>query len=410
METMELKPSEASLANGFAVELSDKIGDLRSALGRMLSELGSPKSGQELHKMSGASRTLCWQVYRIVHTNELANEARRAPTPSSLKTLLRAVASSGVSKKTIEAVQNSAEAFQDFSKRAAGDRAAFDSMLAGVAGQESNEKILMTHRRASYRSLSHIWGVQTDLNFSCSMIRRSESGVGADNLIIYAQRGVRRLRPDSQVTLQSYHPNPNAVPGYSRVLTPLDPVAAEKYGMPVLPEFSSQPVPETQRIVLPSGWVLHNTAGREIGHDGVLNCTLGNISRGVDFYSDIDGRRLWFTSMSHIRKPVAMSIQELLVHRPSFPNAKLELMVYQHQEADLTMEAARRAMQFPVDERINNEGRADKVELPDVPRYSEMLRYAADTAGWDLREFDVYRFRMPYPIMFSGTRMFFYLD
>jgi hypothetical protein len=69
------------------------------------------------------------------------------------------------------------------------------------------------------------------------------------------------------------------------------------------------------------------------------------------------------------------------------------------------MEVARQAMQFPGDERITNEGRADKVSLADLPRHSEMLRYGADAAGWDLSEFDVYRFRMSYPIMFSATRM-----
>ncbi len=45
-----------------------------------------------------------------------------------------------------------------------------------------------------------------------------------------------------------------------------------------------------------------------------------------------------------------------------------------------------------------------------MPRYGEMLRLGATAAGWDLSEFDVYRVRMPYPIMFSAVRIFFYVD
>ena len=67
-------------------------------------------------------------------------------------------------------------------------------------------------------------------------------------------------------------------------------------------------------------------------------------------------------------------------------------------------------MQFPVDEVITMEGRADAVELADIPRYSELLRVAANAVSWDLSEFDVYRVRMPYPIILSDIRMFFYVD
>ena len=117
-----------------------------------------------------------------------------------------------------------------------------------------------------------------------------------------------------------------------------------------------------------------------------------------------------FTAYAHLRKPVAMAIHELLIHRASFPNARPDRMVYQYQEGETSQESARQAMRFPVDERLTMVGSGDKVELLDVPRYSELLQYGADAAGWDLSEFDVYRFKMAYPIMFSEVRIFFYLD
>jgi hypothetical protein len=289
-------------------------------------------------------------------------------------------------------------------------RAAFDSLLAGATPGESSEKILMAQRRAAYRSMSHIWGVQTDLQYFSAMVMRSQSSDAVDYVNIGAQRGIRRLRPDSQFTLYGYRRDPNGPEVTDETSIALDAEAANRYGMPVLPGFSSNPLPEVEKVELPSGWVLYNTVGREIGPTATVDCTFGRVHRNQSYSIDVDGRRYWNLTFSHIRKPVATSVLELLVHRPSFPKIRPELIVHQHQEGDLSMEAARRAMQFPVDERITNEGRADKVSLSDLPGHSEIIRFAANAAGWDLGEFDVYRFRMSYPIMFSATRMFFYLD
>jgi hypothetical protein len=398
----------------FATELTEALAPLRMGLSRMLAEWGSPKSPSELDKLSGAGFTNCWRVFQVVGSGDFLSRVGRAPTPSSLKLLLAAGTRQGVKPQTAQNVERAAREFQQFVKRNAKDRAAFESMLAGISGDESTEKIQMSQRRGAYRNLSHIWGIQVDLQFGCLMARRSADGAAADMVRLHSLRGIRRLRPGSQITLFAYHQNPSFTPGAMQMEGAIDAEAAARYEMPLLPQFCTDPVPPVEKIVLPSGWVTYNTVGSDIGPRADIGCAFGRIVRDAPFMIDVGaiggGRRLFHSTLNHTRKPVEMLIQELLVHRDSFPGIRPELIVYQYSEGERTQESARRAMQFPVDEKLTNEGRADRAELADVPNYARMLRLGADAAGWDLAEFDVYRVRMPYPIMFSATRIFFYVD
>ena len=135
-----------SRTGSFANELSDRIQEFRSALVRMLAELGSPKSASDLLKLTGAGYTICWRVFRIVNASELAAESRHAPSPSALKRLLAAASSAGATQNAIEAVQIAAQAFEDFSKRAAGDQSArsFD-LVFGASPRPTAAESVMTN-------------------------------------------------------------------------------------------------------------------------------------------------------------------------------------------------------------------------------------------------------------------------
>jgi hypothetical protein len=283
-------------------------------------------------------------------------------------------------------------------------------MLVGAASDGANDTILLSQRRAAYRSMSHIWGVQTDLHYYGSIVRRSPWGESFDRLEFNVQRGIRRLRPDAEVSLFGYQPNPNKVPGTEQVEGAIDAQSALVYGMPVLPQFSTSPLPDIQKFHVGAETIRYKTLSREIGPRGNLDYALGRFNRESPYMVDADGRRLFHMTFAYRLKPVATAIHELIVHRPSFSNVRPEMMVFQYEKQPISQEEVRQSVQFPVEERLKPAGRADAAELVEVPQYSKLLRYGADHVGWDLSEFDVYRVRMPYPIMFSAVRIFFYID
>lgn len=395
----------------FAVELLTMLQPLRKALKGMLSEWGSPATLGTLHRMSGAGRTICWQVFRIVQAEDLAAEARHAPTPASLKRLLAAARGGGVSQETVDEVNRCAEAFRQFTKGHARDRAAFESLVVGAAQEAGGgEQILVAQRRAAYRAMSHIWGIQTDFGGTVTMVRRPETGEGLDMAQLLLHRGVRRLRPDSVMSLGGRHVNASGTTkGERTAMEAFDPEAEKVYGVPIVPQFCTAPLPEIERVELPTGWVWYNMAGRSVGMQSTQEWTYGGITRNAPLMEDEGGRKLFHSTMVSNRKPLAHWVADLLVHRPTLGGVKPELMVYQHTEGDYSQATARRAQQFAIGERLVRVGSAARLEMVEYPRYQELTEYLASKTGWLLEEFDVYRFRMPYPIFGSAMRVYFYV-
>ncbi len=395
----------------FATELGQAIEPLRAGLRKMLAEWGNPRTASTLHRLSSAGQTICWQVFRIVNASDVTAESRHAPTPAALRRLLAAAANAGISAATLDDIRKAAEDFQAFIRDHAADRAAFDSMLAGAAADESGEKILLRHRRAAYRAMSYLWGIQTDLQLISTMVRRSSDGDRLDYLSVVTQQGVRRLRTGTSVTLFGYNKfsNSAAEPDDTGHVA-FDPIAEREFGMPIWPEYCSKPLPHIETVEMPSGWILKNLIGEEIGLKANINCTVGYHRHNSPPQVDTAGRRFFYLGFAHFRKPVELLTIDMIVHRDSLPNVRPEMLVYQYQEGDISQEGARRAQQFPLDERITRLGRADNVHHDGVPHYAKMIREAAAVPGWNPSEFDVFRVQIPYPIMGSAVRVFFYLQ
>lgn len=329
------------------------------------------------------------------------------PFAGGLKKLLTAAEAAGVSQRTRLAVETAATTFEAFSKRTAGDRAAFEAMAAGVSSEQGGEKISLAQRRAAYRAMSPIVGSQVDLMYYGCIVRRTEDGEAYDSASVMMLKGLRRLRPAVKLSLYGYHRDPSGT-RTPEVEEALDGSAEKRYGMPVLPGYSTMPLPQVEVEEMASGFTSYNTVGGDIGAQSSVDCTIGTRGKGV-FMTDVDGRRLSYWSLRYTRRPAGMGIQEVLVHRDSFGGVKPELMVFQAQDG-LSQQKARDALQFPVEERLVKVGSADAVGLTEVGRYGEMWRDVAAKMGWDLSEFDVWRVKLGFPVYSSEGRIWFYVE
>ena len=387
-------------------ELGFNATAVQGALARLVAELGSPGTASDLNRLSNAGVTICWQVFRIIKADNPLDEARNIPTAFALRKLFAAAKAAGVSKGTIDNVVERTTAFEEFSGRVASDKATFNSLIAGVHGGLEEEKIQLAQRRAAYRSASHIRGNQVDLILRSAMIVRTAQGV--DGVSFLMKKGMRRLRPDAQLPLYSVVKDPGQKAGHVEEVLPMDQEAMDHHGMPVLPRFSSRPLPLARRIDS-STHVNYKLVDGEITGKGCGDVTIGVKVHGAPFLAEADGRQLYCDSVSIVQNPCEMLVHELLLHRPTFGPVVPRLMIH-HYEQEPSQEAARNAQQFPVDETLSRVGRADQVGLAEVPKYGELLGYGATAAGWNLSEFDVWRVKMPYPIMFATSRIWFYVE
>ena len=397
-------------AHDFRSELSRWLEPLRQALTHLLREVGSPGTPRVLQQQLKVPYATCWRVFRIVRATDVTTEAQHAPLPGGLKSLLASARGHGATEQTAVAVTTAAQQFRTFIRRHAEDRTAFESMVATDTGGGRSETVILQRRRAAYRATSQLWGVQTDLQLNTLVVGPPDRDGPPDRyptLRLRLQRGVRRLQSDAQVTLLGYHTRP-AGDADEPSPTPLDPRAAARYGMPILPAFSSDPLPAIEPVTMASGWCLYNMVGGDVGLRSNIEFASGEHAFEVPAEIDADGRPLYMLNFTTTRKPIALLVMDLLLHRLSWRGATPQSLVYHHQEGDFTQATAERSQRFPGDERVAFAGAADLLHLIEAPRYGEMLRYAAAQRQWNLADFDAYRLLIPYPLMCTTARVFFY--
>ncbi|MFT3788543.1 MAG: hypothetical protein QM770_20620 [Tepidisphaeraceae bacterium] len=188
----------------------------------------------------------------------------------------------------------------------------------------------------------------------------------------------------------------------------LDRKAAAMTGMPILPDFSTNPLPKVKCIATKSGARLFHWNDDSVGLKSSCDITTGTINHGVPVLVDHEGRREVVVTSSVKNKASALLVLDLLIHRESFPGAQVECMVHEAMAETSTLEDARAGHQFAVEEGVANLGRADTINLAEFPQYRALLTRSTESVGWALSEFDAYRLRVPYPIMSAMHRLFFY--
>lgn len=397
----------------FGKELSEHLFQLRRALRQMLTELGLPSTPTLLQRQLGAGYTICWQIFQIVRGDDETSETRHAPSLGALKRLVILAQEKGVTSETAEVIRAAADEFHRFIRQHAQDRDYFDTMVAGTSSSKSATSILLQRRRAAYRANSHVWGSQNDLWLVSGLVRRStEDPTKMDSIVLGRQQGLRRLRADATVYLMAMKvdlANRDAPSANDDSLkNALDPVAAAETGMPLIPEFSTNPLPRVRCTTTQSGrrlfhW-MDNTAGLKSSCDTVM----GTINRGVPMVVEGDGRRQVVLNSRARNKPSALLVLDLIVHRESFPGVQMQSMVHESLAEVNTLDEATAAHQFAIEEGVTHMGRADAANLAEFPQYRALLQHATTRAGWQLAEFDLYRLRVPYPIMGAVHRMFFF--
>ena len=405
--------NEAIGADQFQKELSEHLGTLTRSLRQLLTELGSPRTPTVLQRQLGVGYTICWQLFQVVRNEDESSGTQHAPSLGALKRLVIAAQEKGLTPDTAEMVQTTADNFHRFIRQHAQDRDYFDSMVAGTNASNNAKSVLVQRRRAAYRANSHVWGSQNDLWLVSGIIRRSpEDPSKMDSIVLSRQQGLRRLRADATVYLMAMKvdlANRETASGQDDPLkNALDPAAAAATGMPLVPEFSTNPLPRVSCKATRTGRRLYNWIDDSVGLQSSCDIVTGTINRGVPLVVEADGRRQAVLTSTVRNKASALLVLDLIVHRESFPHVQVQSMVHEAIAEVCTLEEAQAGHQFTVEERISHLGRADAVNLAEFPQYRALLHYAADRAGWRLAEFDAYRLRVPYPIMGAIHRLFFF--
>lgn len=390
-----------------AADVSVAIRGVRKGLSQLLQDLGGGiRRPTDLKTTLGVPYTVCWQVFNIVKATDPLAVAHQIPTVGAIRKLLDAAQQSGVSRAVIDQVTESITNFNDLAKSHGGDRSAFDTMVASINGNAPEESLMAQHRRTAFRSESQLWGIQVNTFLCVLAVKKSADGAGTDELSLSVKYGVQRMRPDAPRAIYGFRHHSSEQALDASQIGALDPTASTRWGAPVLPEFSSHPLPHFATVQHNDGFFECEIEAHRIGRQGAFDIAFGDLAKSVPFSRDADGRKLLRSSFS-TRTPTMLAVSELLVHRPSFGKVDPRTLVYAAVAGDMSPETVKRAPKFPGPEVQSLGTAADVVSTPDVPRYPELIRGVFERVEWDPTEFDVYRIRIEHPILHTTTQLWF---
>jgi hypothetical protein len=399
--------------NEFERDTRAAASSVRDALAQLVASIPAPISRPyDLQRTLKIDSKVCWQVFNVIRGGDPLSGARHIPGAPSLRRLLKATARLKVPAPVIESVNSAIDRFNGIVESHAGDRVVFDSMVSAASPGGADAGVELVYRRNAYRANCHLYGMHVNTFSRLALVRRAAGVEGVDECFANMKVGLLRLRPGASTRVHVYAkqplPDPNS-PSTATYYSPLDSAAAERYGVPLMPEFCSQPLPTLQTIDVGDGWVRSELAGRDVGLRSAVRLAFSSVGRGIPLAQGVDGRRVWLSS-TLITVPTALLIKDIAVHRPSFGIVEPEAVVYSSSSGDETLEQAARADAFPAMAEIERLGTGSELTgSKEIPDYRGFVQAVCHGLSWGVAEFDFYRVRIAYPVLNSVVRLQFYV-
>jgi hypothetical protein len=391
----------------FELAATDVLQRLRTSLAGVIAGVpGRVSKPAELRRALKIDMNVSCKVFRVVNASGSMAAGPHVPGLSALRIFLKAARKAGVRDALVDAAAESVAAFDRLVTSHAGDRTAFDSMVSSLADTDDVAQITLQHRRNAYRSQRHIFGFHARAQFKLVVTGPSEAGDRLDFAQIKGLLALRRLRPNTPLIVSQVYATDDrgAVCDVGR--EPIDPVADQPYGLSLLREFCSQPLPDYRTVETAAGTVHSQLLGNGMGNKAAIDYVEGYVSRAAcpRYREEIHGV---LGNVAQVRLPCEVLLLDMLIREDTFGQLTPETLACADHLGEFTSPNLSEEWQrLDLHEKASYLGKGpDVLFTPDVPRYPELGRHVLDRLGWGDKRFDVYRLRVEYPVLPSTVVM-----
>jgi hypothetical protein len=369
---------------------------------------GGIAKSRDVQKLFGVSTKLSWQIFKLAGPGDALSLAPHVPKGEAMRRVLEGAEKYGLPVNQINEVRAAYSAFEELIETHAGDRTSFESMARGLSpSSHDTGQVDVQHRKAIFRGHSHFWGAQVETRAITHFIHPSEAPNRYDLVAVRSKFGLRRLRPDAEVVVDSIrvYPPPGTEAHHWDYL---DPELAERYGAPILPPACSKPIPKLHTSTGPLNRIYFELTDETLGQRGAVNLSFAQVLVNTVLSPSPDGKRLGWLVLTHTLTPAATLISDMLVHRPSMPRVVYDMNVYGHANQAQPYEIESTYPRLPFRETVTKlEAGIDGARIHGTPQYVDMLKYICEKRKWKLDDFDVYRLRIEYPLLDTLVAMRF---
>ena len=383
----------------FDVHTINAVGRIRRTFTEIIDAL--PQSiarASELQHTLKIDKGLSWRIFNVIRYPNPFDAARYIPGTGGVRIFLQAAQKQGVPASLTDTAAAALADYQKLVRIHAGNRKQLDRMLAAHS-KENRAEMDVAHRRLAYEANSYIWGVSAEVQLRTSFVSFSETPGWVDLASLRGLIGLQRLRPDVRWPL-----------GVARCRTDTGMIASDSTLEPlydvVNPDdvagklFMSQPRPkiEFSRAYGALQWTL---SPGPAGKTGAVTCVTGEIKRQGGPFRCCETDTI-ASYIVQVGTAAELLIFDQFVHEELYGPLKPELAVY----SQFDYGTPNSSLRLQVLDTVQYMGKAtDALHTPEIPRYADMVSYVFKRLRWDPSRFDVYRFRMEYPIIQSEVRM-----
>ena len=389
--------THSTQAPSFERDTVDAVAQARETYARVI-ELKCPESRAvtAVSESLGIHRKLAWQLIKVAYSEDPFVAAKHMPSKRSVEALRKAASAHGVDQALISAISDVDARFARVMETHASDKAEFD-MLVEAHCRASEHRDDARWRQLAYDGNSYTWGAHCRTLLALTVMMPS---LDRDRYFDVAQikglMGFRQTRPGVRwLVNQSVAVDDAKRPESAMWREPMDRAAADAHnGVPVLPEFCSDPVPELTRTETMEGMVEDEFESSLVGLPGERTLVTGEILRNLAPVHATEQDKIAHFG-SAVRTPSEILHFDMYVRAGMFGDVERELCVFSDISSSIAFGASDELM---VDGTIGDLGTGiPGVEVPELPGYHDLARGVFARLGVDPAQYELFRIRIAYP-------------
>lgn len=361
------------------------------------------RTAADLRRALDLDTRLSTQIVRIARSKEPIAIASQVPGRPSLKRFLERAAEQQVPESVLREVDEAVGEFERFVQAHAGDRVSFDSIVSnlGAFGQDAIE---LQHRRAAFRAMSHLLGMQLGSYTRACIFRRGIEDGLYDMAQVRGFADITRLRPGTPVPLFS-----------AQLITTMGDKLDSRYTREsVFPEI--QPglaigaVPDvcdaalgSVRVVEEIGLLSAELHGDGLGNLSATELYFTYVERSVPVRPGMPGDS--FGINHSIAVPAERFVLDLIIEKGQML-APLPLASVFLNRTGRVATVYRQEDLMPIRPDVRRLRSMSDLTDDDVPaEYPTSVEMTVAKLGWSPQDFEVYRVMLDYPVFGTLIRV-----
>ncbi len=383
------------------------LAELRKNLGAAIAPAvkGTTPGATEWSRALDIDTKLAWKLTHLLDPEMDFEALEFVPGRQAFDQILKAAQSAGGEGDASRAARLSFDRYETLVRTHAGSRKAFDVLVTSQR-PKGTSRAEVNLRRGAIEANASLLGVRARAQVAIYGLAPSQGdGEHLDVMGVRKIEGTERMRPNvnwriarSFKTAEDGTP----LPGGPEPLVKAK-LSKALAGLPVVPDFSTSPLPTLARLDASPSAVEFEMRGGEVGASARFDLTTAEIFRpGDDRYATKDGNRRT-RILAGVRIPCDLLYVDLLVHKDLFESTEPTVQVVSTLHTGMSLEF-RESDVLPIEPEFISLGRGlGKVKDRERERHAELLRWSMVEVGWNPDDFDVYRFKLPYPPLPSAV-------